>query len=121
VTFQAASPYARQFLETPKPKGVRSPREYYGPRTTRGSVQTPLVSRGEQLLNGDLAVSLPKGADAGYGFIHFFLAPIYFRYDPGDGAAVPGDDERLTPLHVVEQLRQMGFGFGGLNLTHFIF
>jgi hypothetical protein len=41
-----------------------------------------------------------------------------FGHDPGDGAAVAGDDEGLTALHIVEQLRQMGFRFGSLNLTH---
>jgi hypothetical protein len=82
------------------------------------SVFTPLLSRREQLLDRDPAVSLPKSADARYSFIDFFLSPVNLGHDPGDGAAMAGDNKRFAPLHVIEQLRQMGFGFGSLDFTH---
>jgi hypothetical protein len=82
------------------------------------SVLTPLLSRGEQLLDRDPAVSLPKSADARYCFLDFFLSPVDLGYNPGDGAAMARDHQRFAPLYVIEQLRQMGFGFGSLDFSH---
>jgi hypothetical protein len=50
--------------------------------------------------------------------VDFFLSLIHLGHDPGDGAAMPGDDQRFASLHVIGQLRQTGFGFGGLDFTH---
>jgi hypothetical protein len=87
-------------------------------RAQTASVFTSLLSRREQLLNCDLAVSLPKSADARYRFIDLFLSPIHFGHDPGDGTAMTGDNERFATLYVIEQLRQMGFRFGSLDFAH---
>ena len=48
---------------------------------------------------------LSKFADTCQRSVDFFLPSIHLRHYPGDGAAVSGDDERLTALHIVEQLR----------------
>jgi hypothetical protein len=82
------------------------------------SVFTPVVARGKQLLDRDLAVSLPKSVDVRYRLIDFLLSPINLGHDPGNGAAVPSDNERFTTLDVIEQLRQMSLGFGSLNFSH---
>jgi hypothetical protein len=94
-------------LETPsKPLSMRP--------AQMASLPTPLLTRREH----DAAVSLSKSADARYSFIDFFLPPVHFGHDPSDGTAMTSDNDRLTTLHVIEQLRQMGFGFGSLNFTH---
>jgi hypothetical protein len=67
---------------------------------------------------GDLAGSLAKLEDTRQRSVDFFLASIHLRHDRRERSAVPGDDERLTALYVIQQLRQMGFGFGCLNFTH---
>ena len=87
-------------------------------RAQTASVFAPLVSGREQLLNRDPGVSLPQSADARYSFVDFFLSPFQLGHDPGDGAAMSGDDHRFASLHVIEQLRKMGFSFGGLDFTH---
>jgi hypothetical protein len=79
---------------------------------------TPLRSRRKQLLDRDPAVSLPKSADIRDSFIDFFLSPINLGHYPSDGAAVAGDNKRFPSLHVIEQSRQVGFGFGSLDFTH---
>jgi hypothetical protein len=38
--------------------------------------------------------------------------------DTGHGSAVTQNDDRRTALHLVEQLREMGFRDGGLNLAN---
>jgi hypothetical protein len=82
------------------------------------SVLTAFVSRREQLVDGDSAVSLSKRADVRYRFVDFVLPPVNFWHDPRDGAAMASDDERLTSLYIIEELRQMGFRLGSLDFTH---
>jgi hypothetical protein len=86
-------------------------------RAQTASVFPSILSGGEQLLNRDPGVSLPKSADVRYRFVDFFLSPIHLGHDSGNGAAMSGNDQRFAPLHVIQQLRQMGFGFGSLNFT----
>src|SRR5260370_21869090 len=87
-------------------------------RARTGSVLPSVLACGPDFLKGDLARSLAKFADTRQRSVDFFLPSIHFGHDPRDRSAVPGDDERLTALHIVKQLRQMGFGFRSLNLTH---
>lgn len=47
---------------------------------SRANQLAPFLSRLEQLLDRDPAVSLPQNADARYGFIDFFLSPIHFDF-----------------------------------------
>jgi hypothetical protein len=82
------------------------------------SVLAALVSRREQLLNRDPAVSLPKSLDARYRFIDLFLPAIHLGHDPGNGPAMAGDNQSFATLHVIQQLGQVGFGFGSLDLAH---
>jgi hypothetical protein len=97
-------------LETPsKPQSTHP--------TQMASVLTPLLSCRGQLPDRHTGVSPPKRADARYGFVDFFLSAIRLGDDPGDGAAMAGDDQRFAPCHLIEQLRQVGFGFGSLDLV----
>jgi len=81
----------------------------------RPSVLPTFFTFGQEFLNGDFAGSLSKLEDTRQCSIDFFLPSVHLRHDPGDGAAMAGDDQRFAPLHIIEQLRQMGFGFGSLD------
>jgi hypothetical protein len=87
-------------------------------RARTASVLPSFVSRGPYFLECDPAGSLSKFADTRKGPVDFLLLAVHFRDDPGNSAAMPGDDERLAAFHVIEQLGQVGLGFGSLNLTH---
>jgi hypothetical protein len=86
--------------------------------STKASVLTSFFACGPDFVKGDLAGSIAKLEDTRQRSVDFFLASIHLRHDPRDRSAVPGDDERLTALYVIQQLRQMGFGFGCLDFTH---
>jgi hypothetical protein len=62
--------------------------------------------------------ALPEG-----GNLFFHLAPVglalgSLQHQPGNGAAVPGDDNALAALHVGWQLDQMGLAIGAPDLAH---
>jgi hypothetical protein len=97
-------------------KGPDKPQSVHPAQTA--SVLAPFLSRREQLLDRDSAVSLPKSAHIRNSFVDFFLPAVHFGDDSCYGATMPRDNECLAALHVVGQLKQMGFGFGSLNLTH---
>jgi hypothetical protein len=87
-------------------------------RARTASVLASFLASGPDLLKGDFASSLSKLKDTRERSVHFFLPPICLGHDPRDCAAVSGNNERFAPLNVIEQLGQMGFGFGSLDLTH---
>jgi hypothetical protein len=55
--------------------------------------------------------------DVVYGFVDLFLPLRRLGDDPGDGLSMPGDDDGLAALHLIEEPGKMGFGFGGLNFS----
>jgi hypothetical protein len=76
-----------------------------------------LVPRRQQLLGRYLSGAPPYGL---YGFdrpVDFVPTAIGLRHQPRDGASVARDDHNLPPLDVVEQLRQLRFGFGRLDFS----
>jgi hypothetical protein len=87
-------------------------------RAQTASVLPSFLACGPDFLKSDPARSLAKVADTRQRFVDFFLLSIHFGHDPGDSAATTGTNKRFAPLHVSEQLRQMGFSFGSPNLTH---
>ena len=44
----------------------------------------------------------------------------FIGHDPGNHLAVPGDDERLPLLDIVEEAEKFRFGFGGFYNSHCI-
>ena len=67
------------------------------------------------MFEAELPSPLAKLTDARQSPVDFFLAAIDLGDDSGNGPTVPGDDERLSALDVIEQLRQAGFGIAGLG------
>jgi hypothetical protein len=76
------------------------------------------LASGQQLANRNPAGTLAKVPDARQGLVDLFLAPVGLGHDPGDAAPVPGNNQRCAPLHFVQELRKMNFGFRGLNFAH---
>jgi hypothetical protein len=87
-------------------------------RARTASVLPSFLACGPKFLKGDFTGSLSKLEDTRKRSVDFFLSPIHLGHDPGDGAAVTGNNKRFAPLNVIEQLGQMGFGFGSLDFTH---
>jgi hypothetical protein len=87
-------------------------------RARTASVLPSFLASGPDFLKGDFASSLSKLKDTRERSVHFFLPPIHLGHDPRDRAAVSGNNKRFAPLDVIEQLGQMGFGFGSLDFTH---
>lgn len=79
-----------------------------------------LIAGRQQLANRNPAGTFAKLQDGREGFVDLFLTPIDLGYDPGDAAPVTRNDERCAPLHFVQELGKMNFGFRGLNLAHSI-
>src|SRR3954447_16444653 len=90
-------------------------------RAQTALVLPSFLACGLNFLKCDFAGSLSKFEDTRQRSIDFFLPSIHLGHDPGNGAAMAGNDERFPPLHVIEQLGQMGFGFGSLDFTHLSF
>src|ERR1022692_2208809 len=77
-----------------------------------------LIAGRQQFANRNPAGTLAKLPDAREGFVDLFLTPVDLGHDPGDAAPVTRNNQRCAPLHFVQELRKMNFGFRGLNLTH---
>jgi hypothetical protein len=82
------------------------------------SVLPSLPARVPEFLKGGFAGSLSKIENTRQRPVDFFLPPTHLGYDSGDGASMTGNNNRFAKLHVIEQLGQMGFGFGSLDFTH---
>jgi hypothetical protein len=78
----------------------------------------PFVSSREKILQLNFSGALAQGHNAFDCPVNFLLPAMRFGHDAGNGLPVPGDDERLAALDVVEQARQMRLGFGRLNFAH---
>src|SRR6516225_3495373 len=85
------------------------------------SVLAPFLFCRQYFLDADLQGSLSKLANTCKSSVDFFLSSVRLRHDSRDGAAMSCNNERFSPLHVIEQLRQAGFGFRRLNLAHKLF
>jgi len=77
-----------------------------------------LIAGRQQLANRYPAGTLAKLPDARQGFVDLFLTPAGLGDDPGDTAPVTRNNQRCAPLHFVQELGKMNFGFGCLNLAH---
>jgi hypothetical protein len=73
---------------------------------------------GLKFLKGGFAGSLSELEDTRQRSVDFFLPSIHLGDYSGYSAAMAGNNKRFATLYIVEQLRQMCFGFGSLNLTH---
>jgi hypothetical protein len=60
----------------------------------------------------------PERLDVVESLVALVLSAIGLGDDPRDGAAVAGDDDGLTALNLVENLRKAGFSLRGLNFPH---
>jgi len=72
----------------------------------------------QKFLDGDPPGARAKLFDVVNRPIDPLLTSGRFRNDPGDSAAMSGDDERLSFLHLIEELRKMDFGLRSLNFPH---
>src|ERR1039458_778905 len=79
-----------------------------------------LIAGRQQFANRNPAGTLAKLPDAREGFVDLFLTPVDLGHDPGDAAPVTRNNQRCAPLHFVQELGKMNFGFRGLNLAHSI-
>jgi hypothetical protein len=60
------------------------------------------VASGEEFTYLDSAGPPSQIANGLHCLIDLRLLSIDFRHNPGDGASVPGDDQSLAPLYVIE-------------------
>ena len=69
----------------------------------------------QQLGQSDLS-SVPR-PDALDRPIDLFLPAMRLGHQSGNGAAMAGNDDRLTTLHVIEELGEAGLGLGSLDFA----
>src|ERR1017187_9941785 len=79
-----------------------------------------LIGGVQQFLCGDPAGTLTKLPDGGEGFVDLLLTPVDLGHDPRDAAPMARDNQCCSPLHFVQKLGKMNFGFRGLNFEHII-
>jgi len=87
-------------------------------RGRTASVLAPFLSCRQYFFEADLQSSFSKLADTRERSIDFFLPAVYLRDYPRYGAAMSCNNERLSTLDVIEQLRHAGFRIGSLNFAH---
>ena len=75
------------------------------------------VTPSENFLDGHRACRFAKLLDVFDRLINFLLPQLRLGDNSRDSAAMPGDDDGLTALDFIEQLRKVGFGLGGLNFA----
>ena len=75
------------------------------------------VTPSENFFEGNRARLFAKFLDVFNSLIDFLSPAMRLGNNSRYGPAVPGDDDRLAALDLVEQPRKMGFGFGGLNFA----
>jgi len=78
----------------------------------------PLVTGGEDFVERESRHGFAKLFEFREGFCDFFPPPFGLWDEPCDRAAMPRDDDGLPAFDVIEELRQMRLGLGGLNFTH---
>lgn len=72
-------------------------------------------SNSPTLILSDTLAQLP---DTRHGFVNLLLTPVGLGNDPCDAPPVARNNHRGAPLHFVQELGKMHFGFRGLNLAH---
>jgi hypothetical protein len=77
-----------------------------------------LVTSGEQFLDRDRLGVTAQTPDPGDRLVDLGLPARDFGYQSGNGPAMAGDHHCLAALNIIEQLRQMGLGIGGLDFAH---
>jgi hypothetical protein len=80
----------------------------------------PLVNRGDDLFDADRPVLppdlLPQFLDIGERLADLSLPAMRLGDYPSNCTAMPGDDDRLAALRLVERMRETSLSFGGLYL-----
>ena len=82
------------------------------------SVDVAFVTRRQDLLHRDLPGASAQRLDAGHRRVDLDLALIDLGHQPGDRPAMTGDEDDLAAFDLAKEMGQMGFGLGGLDLTH---
>ena len=75
------------------------------------------VTPSENFFDGDRARCFAKLLYIFERLIDLLLPPMHLGDDAGDRPAMPGDDDGLAALDLVEQLGKVGLCFGRLNFA----
>ena len=76
------------------------------------------LSHGEYLFERNLPDALPQGAHLIDGPLNPLPIHMGFGADESHFFPVASDDNALPALHIVEDAKEMRFGFGCLNRLH---
>ena len=76
------------------------------------------ISHGEYLFERNFPNALPKGAHSFYSPLNALLIDFDLRDKAGHSLAAAGNGDALAALDIVEDAKEMRFGFGCLNCLH---
>jgi hypothetical protein len=71
----------------------------------------------ENFFNCRCAGLFAKFLEIGDSPVYLLLSVLRFPNNSGNATAVPGDDDHLAALHVVEELCKIQRGFGRFNFS----